>query len=101
LAVVAKRDRRSTAGLRAGIVGPERLDADVDDLLLRGGLGVTPMSSGTWGGTVVLHLTKGAMGFRRFQLRGLQKVGSEWGIVCTCHNLLKVFRAHRRLAAQT
>ncbi len=44
---------------------------------------------------------KGAMGFRRFQLRGMQKVGSEWGIVCTCHNLLKVFRAHRRLAAQT
>ena len=44
---------------------------------------------------------KGAMGFRRFSLRGLQKVSSEWGIVCTCHNLLKVFRAHRRLAAQT
>ena len=44
---------------------------------------------------------KGAMGFRRFSLRGLHKVGSEWGIVCTCHNLLKVFRAHLRLAAQT
>ena len=44
---------------------------------------------------------KGAMGFRRFSLRGLRKVSSEWGIVCTCHNLLKVFRAHRRLAAQT
>lgn len=44
---------------------------------------------------------KGAMGFRRFSLRGLQKVESEWGIVCACHNLLKVFRARRRLAAQT
>ena len=44
---------------------------------------------------------KGAMGFRRFSLRGLQKAASEWGIVCTCHNLLKVFRAQRRLAAPT
>jgi hypothetical protein len=44
---------------------------------------------------------KGAMGFRRFSLRGLKKVASEWGIVCTCHNLLKVFRTKGRLAAQT
>jgi transposase len=36
---------------------------------------------------------KGAMGFRRFSLRGLSKVMSEWGIVCLCHNLLKLFRA--------
>ena len=44
---------------------------------------------------------KGAMGFRRFSLRGLQKAASEWGIVCTCHNLLKVFRDQRRLTTQT
>ncbi|MBX3188874.1 MAG: IS1182 family transposase [Labilithrix sp.] len=36
---------------------------------------------------------KGAMGFRRFSLRGLLKAPSEWGIVATCHNLLKLFRA--------
>jgi len=36
---------------------------------------------------------KSAMGFRRFSLRGLQKVACEWGIVCACHNLLKLFRA--------
>ena len=36
---------------------------------------------------------KGAMGFRRFSLRSLLKVPSEWGIVSTCHNLLKLFRA--------
>jgi Transposase DDE domain len=36
---------------------------------------------------------KAAMGFRRFSLRGLGKVESEWGIVCLCHNLLKLFRA--------
>ena len=40
---------------------------------------------------------KAAMGFRRFSLRGRLKVESEWGIVCLCHNLLKLFRA-RRLA---
>jgi transposase len=40
---------------------------------------------------------KAAMGFRRFSLRGRDKVESEWGIVCLCHNLLKLFRA-RRLA---
>jgi transposase len=42
---------------------------------------------------------KGAMGFRRFSLRGLGKVGSEWGIVCLCHNLLKLFRSGRLVAA--
>ncbi len=36
---------------------------------------------------------KSAMGFQRFSLRGLHKVTSEWGIVCACHNLLKLFRA--------
>jgi hypothetical protein len=42
---------------------------------------------------------KAAMGFRRFSLRGLGKVESEWGIVCLCHNLLKLFRAqHLALA---
>ena len=35
---------------------------------------------------------KSAMGFRRFSLRGLLKVPNEWGIVATCHNLLKLFR---------
>ena len=38
---------------------------------------------------------KSAMGFRRFSLRGLLKAAAEWGIVCACHNLLKVFRARR------
>lgn len=40
---------------------------------------------------------KAAMGFRRFSMRGLDKSVSEWGIVCLCHNLLKLFR--RRSAA--
>jgi hypothetical protein len=36
---------------------------------------------------------KAAMGFRRFSLRGRAKVEAEWGIVCLCHNLLKLFRS--------
>jgi hypothetical protein len=42
---------------------------------------------------------KGAMGFRRFSLRGLPKTESEWGIVCACHNLSKLFRFERLAAA--
>jgi transposase len=35
---------------------------------------------------------KGARGFRRFSLRGLEKVNGEWRLVCLTHNLLKVWR---------
>jgi hypothetical protein len=35
---------------------------------------------------------KGARGFRQFLLRGLENVWGEWQIVCTTHNLLKLFR---------
>jgi transposase len=35
---------------------------------------------------------KGARGFRRFSLRGLEKIRSEWRLVCLTHNLLKIWR---------
>ena len=35
---------------------------------------------------------KGARGFRRFLLRGLEKIRGEWRLVCLTHNLLKVWR---------
>jgi transposase len=35
---------------------------------------------------------KGARGFRRFSLRGLEKVRAEWRLVCLTHNLLKLWR---------
>lgn len=35
---------------------------------------------------------KEARGFRRFLLRGLEKVQAEWALVCTGHNLLKLWR---------
>jgi transposase len=35
---------------------------------------------------------KGARGFRRFLLRGLEKLRGEWCLVCLTHNLLKLWR---------
>ena len=31
-------------------------------------------------------------GFRQFPLQGLDKVSGEWSLICTGHNLLKLFR---------
>ena len=36
---------------------------------------------------------KSAQGFRRFLLRGVAKVRCEWALVCSTHNLLKLYRA--------
>jgi hypothetical protein len=35
---------------------------------------------------------KEARGFRRFSLRGLEKVRAEWALVCATHNILKIYR---------
>jgi len=35
---------------------------------------------------------KAARGFRRFSLRGLEKIRAEWRLVCLTHNLLKIWR---------
>jgi transposase len=35
---------------------------------------------------------KQAQGFRQFLLRGAEKVRGEWALVCTTHNLLKLYR---------
>jgi hypothetical protein len=40
---------------------------------------------------------KANLGFRRFSMRGLDAASSEWRLVCTVHNLLKIHR--HRLAA--
>jgi len=46
----------------------------------------------------VLGQIKQARGFRQFLLRGLWKVRGEWRLICTGHNLLKLFRARESLA---
>ena len=35
---------------------------------------------------------KQGRGFRQFLVRGLEKVHGEWSLICTGHNLLKLFR---------
>ena len=40
----------------------------------------------------VLGQIKQARGFRQFLLRGLEKVQGEWSLVCTTHNILKLYR---------
>lgn len=42
---------------------------------------------------------KGCRGFRTLLLRGLQKVRGEWALVALTHNLLKMWRSGRPLAA--
>lgn len=39
-------------------------------------------------------------GLNRFWLRGVDKVTAEWSLWCTTHNLLKLWRAHRRINEQ-
>jgi hypothetical protein len=36
---------------------------------------------------------KQARGFRQFLRRGLERVGQEWSLICTAHNLLKLYGA--------
>jgi transposase len=39
---------------------------------------------------------KEVRGLRRLSMRGMEKVGQEWQIICLTHNLLKLFRAGLR-----
>lgn len=41
----------------------------------------------------VFGQTKEARGFRRFHLRGIEKARAEWSLVCTGHNLQKLYGA--------
>ena len=38
---------------------------------------------------------KQAMGFRRFSMRGMRKAQGEWALVCTCHNIRKLWVARQ------
>jgi hypothetical protein len=40
----------------------------------------------------VIGQIKQARGFRQFLLRGVEKVRGEWALVCTTHNILKLYR---------
>jgi len=47
----------------------------------------------------VFGIIKEVMGFRRFSLRGMVKVGLEWTLVCLAYNLRRLHRME--LAATT
>ena len=40
----------------------------------------------------VIGQIKHARGFRQFLLRGFEQVQGEWSLVCTTHNMLKLYR---------
>jgi transposase len=42
----------------------------------------------------VIGQIKQARGFRQFLLRGIEKVQGEWSLVCTTHNILKLYRLY-------
>ena len=44
---------------------------------------------------------KQARGFRQFLLRGVEKVRGEWSLICTGHNLLKLFASLRKTSYLT
>lgn len=41
---------------------------------------------------LVIGQIKEARGFRRFLLRGFDQVQGEWALLCTTHNILKLYR---------
>jgi hypothetical protein len=43
----------------------------------------------------VVGQIKQARGFRQFLLRGIDNVEREWSLVCTTHNILKLYRLCR------
>lgn len=47
----------------------------------------------------VFGQVKGARNFRQFLRRGLAAVAAEWSLLCTVHNLLKLFGARQRAMA--
>jgi hypothetical protein len=44
---------------------------------------------------LVFGLIKRARDFRQFLLRGLVKIQAQWALICTGHNLLKLYRSGR------
>jgi transposase len=49
----------------------------------------------------VIGQIKEARGFRRFLLRGLDRIRGEWRLVCLTHNLLKIWRYGRNILSGT
>jgi transposase len=77
----------ATAALPAGATAQEQMRAKLRTARGRAVYGLRK-------GVVepVFGQIKGSRGFRRFSLRGLEKIKGEWRLVCLTHNLLKLWR---------
>ena len=84
----AKRSSDAAGGAGAGkATAQEQMRAK---LRTEGGRAVYGLRKGVV--EPVFGQIKGARGFRRFCLRGLEKIKGEWRLVCLTHNLLKIWR---------
>ena len=75
--------------------GPPPEDADAREVMrwrLRTAEGREIYAERKWIVEPVFGQVKEERGFRRFLLRGLDSARAEWTLVCTTHNLLKLFR---------
>ncbi|MEX2374856.1 MAG: IS1182 family transposase [Dehalococcoidia bacterium] len=81
---------------RRGVPDPARLRAEMEDRLASD-TGAAAYAKRKTTVEPVFGNLKANLGFRRFSQRGLDAVHSEWRLICTVHNLLKLHR--HRLAA--
>jgi transposase len=83
----ATAEATAQGALPAGATAQEKMRAK---LRTAGGRAVYGLRKGVV--EPVFGQIKGARGFRRFSLRGLEKIRGEWRLVCLTHNLLKIWR---------
>ncbi len=81
---------------RRGVPDPARLRAEMEERLASD-TGAAAYAKRKTTVEPVFGNLKANLGFRRFSQRGLDAVRSEWRLICTIHNLLKLDR--HRLAA--
>jgi Transposase DDE domain len=70
---------------------PSELNSDYSDRLLARRRFETPYQMRKQVVEPVFGQIKQARGFCQFLLRGVEKVRAEWAMICTAHNLLKLF----------
>jgi len=78
---------------RRGVPDPARLRAEMEERLASD-TGAAAYAKRKTTVEPVFGNLKANLGFRRFSQRGLDAVRSEWRLICTIHNLLKLHR-HR------
>ena len=86
--MATERQKHHAAG--PSVAGATPVEQMRSKLLTAVGRGVYGLRKGVV--EPVFGQIKGGRGFRRFSLRGLEKVRGEWRLVCLTHNLLKLWR---------